>query len=36
MEDYFPAADGGNDAMVTNGDAPQVAGGDTMDEDQML
>lgn len=36
MEDYFPAADGGNDAMVTNGDAPQAAGGDTMDEDQML
>ena len=36
MEDYFPAADGGNDATVTNGDAAQVAGGDTMDEDQML
>ncbi|KAL1599642.1 RNA-binding RNA annealing protein [Paraconiothyrium brasiliense] len=37
MEDYFPAAEGGNDAMVTNGDAPQAAaGGDTMEEDQML
>jgi THO complex subunit 4 len=36
MEDYFPAADGGNDAMVTNGGAPQAAGGDTMEEDQML
>ncbi|KAJ4354588.1 RNA-binding RNA annealing protein [Didymosphaeria variabile] len=36
MEDYFPAAEGGNDAMVTNGDAPQAGGGDTMEEDQML
>ncbi|KAJ4301895.1 RNA-binding RNA annealing protein [Kalmusia sp. IMI 367209] len=36
MEDYFPAAEGGNDAMVTNGDVPQAAGGDTMEEDQML
>lgn len=35
MEDYFPAQ-GGNDAMVTNGEAPQATGGDTMDEDQML
>lgn len=36
MEDYFPAAEGGNDAMVTNGEAPQAAAGDTMEEDQML
>lgn len=34
MADYFPAADGGNDAMVTNGAAPAAA--DTAMDDEML
>ena len=37
MADYFPASEGGNDAMVTNGDAAQAtAGGDTAMDDEML
>lgn len=37
MADYFPAGDGGNDAMATNGDAVQATGGaDTNMEDEML
>ncbi|KAF2706695.1 hypothetical protein K504DRAFT_62979 [Pleomassaria siparia CBS 279.74] len=35
MEDYFPAAEGGNEAMVTNGGAA-TATGDTAMEDEML
>ncbi|KAF2800858.1 hypothetical protein K505DRAFT_93584 [Melanomma pulvis-pyrius CBS 109.77] len=35
MEDYFPAVDGGNDAMVTNGGAV-AATGDTAMDDEML
>jgi len=34
MEDYFPAAEGGNDTMVTNGGA--AATGDTAMDDEML
>lgn len=33
MADYFPAGDGGNDAMVTNGAAPAA---DTAMDDEML
>lgn len=38
MADYFPTADGGNDAMVSNGAdaAPAAAGGDTAMDDEML
>ena len=37
MADYFPTADGGNDAMVTNGGATgQAASGDTAMDDEML
>jgi THO complex subunit 4 len=37
MEDYFPTAEGANDAMVTNGTAPPAnAGGDTAMDDEML
>ncbi|XPS74909.1 RNA-binding RNA annealing protein [Ascochyta lentis] len=38
MADYFPTADGSNDAMVSNGAeaAPAAAGGDTAMDDEML
>lgn len=36
MEDYFPAAEGGNVAGVTNGNAGAAAGGDTAMDDEML
>lgn len=38
MADYFPSADGGNDAMATNGAgaAPAAAGGDTAMDDEDL
>jgi THO complex subunit 4 len=36
MEDYFPTGDATNDAMVTNGNAGQAAGGDTAMDDEML
>jgi THO complex subunit 4 len=39
MEDYFPAGEGGNDAMATNGagaGAGQTAVGDTAMDDEML
>ena len=39
MADYFPTAEGSNDAMATNGAAaaaPAVAGGDTAMDDEML
>lgn len=36
MADYFPAAEGGNDAMVTNGNTTQAASGDTAMDDEML
>ncbi|KAF1956314.1 RNA-binding domain-containing protein [Byssothecium circinans] len=36
MDDYFPAADGGNDAMVTNGGAVQSAVADTNMDDEMI
>lgn len=36
MEDYFPAAEGANDAMVTNGGAAGAAGGDTNMIDEMI
>ena len=38
MADYFPGAEGGNDAMATNGAAaaPAAAVGDTAMDDEML
>ncbi|KAF1930680.1 uncharacterized protein M421DRAFT_2988 [Didymella exigua CBS 183.55] len=38
MADYFPTADGSNDAMATNsvGAAPAAVGGDTAMDDEML
>lgn len=38
MADYFPTAEGSNDAMVSNGAeaAPAAAGGDTAMDDEML
>jgi hypothetical protein len=37
MADYFPAGEGGNDDMVTNGgNAGQAAGGDAPMDDEML
>jgi THO complex subunit 4 len=38
MADYFPTAEGGNDAMATNGAeaAPVAAAGDTAMDDEML
>jgi THO complex subunit 4 len=37
MADYFPAAEGANDAMVTNGgNAGQAAAADTAMDDEML
>lgn len=38
MADYFPGAEGSNDATATNGAAaaPAVAGGDTAMDDEML
>lgn len=37
MADYFPAGEGGNDGMVTNGgDAAQGPGGDTAMDDEVL
>lgn len=38
MADYFPTADGSNDAIVSNGAAaaPAAAGGDTAMDDEML
>jgi THO complex subunit 4 len=38
MADYFPTAEGSNDAMVSNGAeaAPAPAGGDTAMDDEML
>ncbi|KAF3043140.1 hypothetical protein E8E12_003879 [Didymella heteroderae] len=38
MADYFPSAEGSNDAMATNGAeaAPAAAGGDTAMDDEML
>ncbi|KAF2995844.1 hypothetical protein E8E13_002892 [Curvularia kusanoi] len=38
MADYFPSAEGGNDAMAANGAAaaPAAAGGDTAMDDEML
>jgi THO complex subunit 4 len=38
MADYFPSAEGGNDAMAASGveAAPAAAGGDTAMDDEML
>ncbi|KAF2637940.1 RNA-binding domain-containing protein [Massarina eburnea CBS 473.64] len=36
MDDYFPAGEGSNDAMVSNGGAAPAAGGDTNMDDEML
>ena len=38
MADYFPSAEGSNDAMATNGAeaVPAAAGGDTAMDDEML